>query len=60
MKYLSILLFVLLNSQLLNAQTFSKPLHSFSLNDCVAFAQKNNVQVKNALLAIDAQVQTNR
>ncbi|NBT09313.1 MAG: TolC family protein, partial [Chitinophagia bacterium] len=30
------------------------------MNDCVAFAQKNNVQVKNALLAIDAQVQTNR
>ena len=42
-----------------NAQN-NKALHAFSLEDCVAYAQKNNVQVKNALLAIDAQVQTNR
>ena len=53
MKYLSLLLVVLIHSQLLSAQTEIKPLHSFSLNDCVAFAQKNNVQVKNSLLAID-------
>jgi len=57
MKYLSLLLVVLIHSQLLSAQTEIKPLHSFSLNDCVAFAQKNNVQVKNSLLAIDVQVQ---
>ncbi len=44
----------------LSAQNETKPIHSFSLEDCVAFAQKNNVQVKNALLAIDAQAQTNR
>ena len=60
MKYLSLLLVVLIHSQLLSAQTEIKPLHSFSLNDCVAFAQKNNVQVKNSLLAIEAQIQTNR
>jgi outer membrane protein TolC len=60
MKYLSLLLVVLIHSQLLSAQTEIKPLHSFSLNDCVAFAQKNNVQVKNSLLAIDVQIQTNR
>ena len=60
MKYLTLLLVVLIHSQLLSAQTEIKPLHSFSLNDCVAFAQKNNVQVKNSLLAIDVQVQTNR
>ena len=60
MKYLSLLLVVLIHSQLLSAQTEIKTLHSFSLNDCVAFAQKNNVQVKNSLLAIDVQVQTNR
>ena len=38
-----------------NAQDPNKPLHAFSLNDCVQYAQKNNVQVKNALIAIDAQ-----
>jgi len=43
-----------------NAEDPNKPLHAFSLNDCVQYAQKNNVQVKNALIAIDAQVQTNR
>jgi outer membrane protein TolC len=43
-----------------NAQDPNKPLHAFSLNDCVQYAQKNNVQVKNALIAIDAQMQTNR
>ena len=42
------------------AQDITKPLHLFSLENCVDFAQKNNVQVKNALLAIDAQIQTNR
>ena len=42
------------------AQDVSKPVHLFSLENCVDFAQKNNVQVKNALLAIDAQIQTNR
>jgi len=34
--------------------------HAFSLADAVSYAQKNNVQVKNALLDIDAQIQTNR
>jgi outer membrane protein TolC len=34
--------------------------HAFSLADAVNYAQKNNVQVKNALLDIDAQIQTNR
>jgi len=37
-----------------------KAVYAFSLDECVSFAQKNNVQVKNALLAIDAQIQTNR
>jgi len=60
MKYLSLLLVAIVQVGHMNAQTEIKPLHSFSLNDCVAYAQKNNVQVKNALLAIEAQVQTNR
>ncbi len=34
--------------------------HAFSLADAVSYAQKNNVQVKNALLDIDIQTQTNR
>jgi outer membrane protein TolC len=42
------------------AQDLNKPVYSFSLQECVAFAQKNNVQVKNALLSIEVQLQTNR
>jgi outer membrane protein TolC len=34
--------------------------NAFSLDQCVEYAQKNNVQVKNALLAVQAQAQTNR
>lgn len=34
--------------------------HAFSLADAVSYAQKNNVQVKNALLDVDIQTQTNR
>ncbi len=37
-----------------------KTVHAFSLADAVSYAQKNNIQVKNALLDIDAQIQTNR
>jgi outer membrane protein len=45
---------------LAKAQDANANKHAFSLDQCVDFAQKNNVQVKNALLAIDAQGQTNR
>jgi outer membrane protein TolC len=44
----------------IKAQQNDKPIHNFSLEDCVGFAKKNNVQVKNSLLAIEAQIQTNR
>ena len=37
-----------------------KTLHAFSLVDAVNYAQKNNVQVKNALLDIDIQIETNK
>lgn len=37
-----------------------KIVHAFSLAEAVTYAQKNNVQVKNALLDIDIQMQTNR
>lgn len=43
-----------------DAQNEIKNVHAFKLEDCVVYAQKNNVQVKNALLAIEAQIQTNR
>jgi outer membrane protein TolC len=42
------------------AQEAKKPIHEFSLEQCVEFAQKNNVQVKNSLLAVDVQAQVNR
>ena len=38
----------------------AKTVHAFSLADAVNYAQKNNVQVKNALLDIDIQIQTNK
>ncbi len=37
-----------------------KMVHAFSLADAVTYAQKNNVQVKNSLLDIDIQIQTNK
>ena len=35
-----------------NGQAQNKAVYAFSLDECVSYAQKNNVQVKNALLAI--------
>lgn len=57
-----VFLFIIGTMSLANsmAQTEIPNIHQFKLDDCVVYAQKNNVQVKNALLAIDAQVQTNR
>ena len=37
-----------------------KTVHAFSLAETVSYAQKNNVQVKNSLLDIDIQIQTNK
>jgi len=45
---------------LLQAQDAKNATHAFSLEQCVDFAQKNNVQVKNSILAIEVQAQTNR
>ena len=42
------------------AQNKTKQVYAFSLEECVTFAKNNNVQVKNSLLAIEAQIQTNR
>ena len=42
------------------AQKSSPQVHSFSLREAVAFAEKNNVQIKNALLDYRLQEETNR
>ena len=55
----TIFLITILFASLAQAQE-QKMVHAFSLADAVTYAQKNNVQVKNALLDIDAQIQTNR
>jgi outer membrane protein TolC len=60
MKQFLMLFFSLMLVGVLSAQSTIKPVHEFKLDDCVMYAQKNNVQVKNALLSIDAQLQTNR
>ena len=44
----------------LHAQVANKPIHAFKLDECIVYAQKNNEQVKNALLTIESQKQTNR
>ena len=60
MKKLLLLLIVFAFVNLAKAQDSSNAVYAFSLDQCVEFAHKNNVQVKNALLAIDVQNQTNR
>jgi len=59
MKNLFIGLLTLMSASNVMAQN-DKLIHAFSLEECVNYAQKNNVQVKNALLAVDVQAQTNR
>jgi outer membrane protein TolC len=60
MKKLFFLLLSLTAVSFSQAQEADKITHAFSLDQCVDFAQKNNVQVKNALLAVQVQAQTNR
>ncbi len=43
-----------------NSDTVRKARHEFSLQQAVDYATKNNVQVKNALLDIQKQAETNR
>ncbi|PWT71456.1 MAG: TolC family protein [Bacteroidetes bacterium] len=52
---------VLLTGKQLSAQNQRPPeTHIFSIQDAIAYANKNNVQVKNALLDYKIQEQTNR
>jgi outer membrane protein TolC len=60
MKKLIFFIMVLAITSFTQAQEAGIPTHAFSLDQCVEYAQKNNVQVKNALLAIEVQAQTNR
>lgn len=47
---------------LISAKAISQQpaVHTFSLKDCIDYAMKNNVQVKNALLDIEIQKEDNR
>ena len=60
MKQFFILCAVLILSVNSKAQNKTNQVYAFSLEECVSFAKNNNVQVKNSLLAIEAQIQTNR
>ena len=60
MKQFFILCAVLILTVNAEAQNKTKQVYAFSLEECVTFAKNNNVQVKNSLLAIEAQIQTNR
>ena len=60
MKQFFILCAVLIHTVNAEAQNKTKQVYAFSLEECVTFAKNNNVQVKNSLLAIEAQIQTNR
>lgn len=53
-----LLLSYLITGTFLQAQPVTK--HEFSVQQCVEYARKNNAQVKNALLAVEIQEQTNR
>ncbi len=49
--------FILISLQAISQQD---SIHKFSVKDCVDYALKNNVKVKNALLDIEIQKQSNR
>jgi outer membrane protein TolC len=54
----SLVLVLMTGISLVDAQTPTK--HAFTIQQAVEYAAKNNVQVKNALLNIQSQQQTNR
>ena len=57
----AVVLFLLVMSIAANAQGYRKPSgHEFSVQQAIDYANKNNVQVKNALLDVQIQEQTNR
>ncbi len=57
-KRIQVLAVLLLSISSVKAQSETK--HAFSIKQAVEYASKNNVQVKNALLSVQLQEQTNR
>lgn len=57
-QLLAIVLLCSLSTTLLHAQTNTK--NTFTIQQCVEYAKKNNAQVKNALLNVQIQNQINR
>lgn len=55
---ISWLVCILIAGNTIYAQNSSR--HAFSVKECVDYAHKNNVQVRNALLNVQGQYQTNR
>lgn len=59
-KQVWIIIWALLPATLMAQDTTKVSRHEFSLQQAVDYAKKNNVQVKNALLDVQIQQQTNR
>jgi len=57
LKYKWLTVLVLISAQAISQQD---SIHKFSVKDCVDYALKNNTKVKNALLDIEIQKQSNR
>ncbi|PWU01334.1 MAG: TolC family protein [Bacteroidetes bacterium] len=59
-KKAGILITLMILIQVVKGQEKAVPIHSFSVKECIDYAGKNSVQVKNALVDYKLQVQTNR
>ena len=55
-----ILITLMILIQVAKGQEKAVPIHAFSAKECIEYADKNSVQVKNALVDYKLQVQTNR
>ena len=55
-----VLLALFVNPLLAQTPVRTPEAHAFTIQQCIEYAMKNNVQVKNALLDVSVQEQTNR
>ena len=60
LKQAGILITLMILIQVAKGQEKAVPIHAFSAKECIEYADKNSVQVKNALVDYKLQVQTNR
>ena len=60
LKQAGILITLMILIQVAKGQEKAVPIHAFSAKECIEYAGKNSVQVKNALVDYKLQVQTNR